>query len=97
MVRGWDKVGKNSGSETFESLVSEQMVKGCNMEVASQRVAQLHGYEATRNSMYKGESKLSDRFQKRVDALIAEGYSGEDACRIIRKADPTLFRAMQIV
>jgi hypothetical protein len=40
---------------------------------------------------------LSDRFQKRVDDLIAEGYSGEDACRIIRKADPLLFRAMQIV
>ena len=88
---------KNSGSETFESLVSEQMAKGCSYELAQTRVANLHGYEAMSNTMYKGESRLADRFQKRVDDLVNEGYSGEDACRIIRKADPLLFRAMQIV
>jgi hypothetical protein len=27
-------------------------------------------YEAMRNTMYKGESKLADRFRKRVDALV---------------------------
>ena len=47
--------------------------------------------------MYKGESRLADRFQKRVDDLVNEGYSGEDACRIIRKSDPLLFKAMQLV
>ena len=77
--------------------MSEQIAKGCNMEVASQRVAQLHGYEATRNSMYKGESKLADRFQKKVDALIADGFSGTEACSIIRKSEPLLYRAMMVV
>jgi hypothetical protein len=97
MVRGWENIGKGAASTTYEDLVSEQIAKGCSYELAQQRVAQAHGYEATRNTMYKGESRLADRFQKRIDDLIAEGYSGEDACRLIRKSDPVLFRAMQIV
>jgi hypothetical protein len=96
VTRGWDQVGKR-GSETFESLVSEQIAKGCSPSLAAQRVANLHGYEAMRNSMYKGESRLADRFQKRVDRLIEEGYSGTDACQIVRQSDPLLFKAMQIV
>jgi hypothetical protein len=50
-----------------------------------------------RNSMYKGESRISERFAKRVNALVAEGYSGTDACQIIRKSDPLLFAALQVV
>jgi hypothetical protein len=49
------------------------------------------------NRMFKGQSRLGDRFQKRVDDLISEGYSGEEACRNIRKADPNLFAALQVV
>jgi hypothetical protein len=45
----------------------------------------------------KGESRLTDRFQKRVDELIAEGFSGTEACEIVRKRDKLLFAGMQMV
>jgi hypothetical protein len=94
-TRGFDRaIGKRGDS--YEMLVSEHMAKGCNMETASQRVAQLYGYDATRNTMYKGESVVQ-AFESKVNALIRKGYDGETACRIVRQAEPTLFKALQVV
>ena len=95
MVRGWDKVGK-AAPDTFEDLVATEIRKGCPPDgrVAAQRVAQQFGFRCFDHELFKGESKLTERFEKRVNALIAEGYTGEDACRLVRQADPLLYKAM---
>jgi hypothetical protein len=99
MVRGWNKVGKAAPS--FESLVNEQLAKGCpNYEVAAQRVLTLHGADAWRNrsGINKAAADLTERFQKRVDALIDEGYSGTEACQIVRQQDNGLmYKVLQII
>jgi hypothetical protein len=94
VLRGGHFIGKRG--PTFEDLVSAEIRKGCNMEIASQRVAQAHGFRALDTRMLaKGES-IVDRFQKRVDAVMyEEGISAEDAMRKVRRASPHLFRMMQ--
>jgi hypothetical protein len=99
MVRGWDKVGK-AAPDTFQDLCAAELKKSAGSlthEMAAQRVCQQFGFRAFDHEMYKGESKLTERFEKRVNRLIAEGYSGEDACRLVKQADPLLFKAMQLV
>jgi hypothetical protein len=96
-TRGFDRAIGKRAPDTYQDLVATEIRKGCSYELAQQRVAQAHGFRAFDHDLRKAESKLADRFQKRVDDLVNEGFSGEEACRIIRKADPLLFKAMQIV
>jgi hypothetical protein len=99
MVRGWDKVGK-AAPETFEDLVATEIRKGCPPDgrVAAQRVAQQYGFRACDNAMYKGESRLADRFQAIVKRIADEGTcSLEDATRTARLENPTLFKALQVL
>jgi hypothetical protein len=78
-------VGANKRApSTYEDLVSEQMAKGCNYEIAKVRVAQLHGYDAQRMpSLMRKGADLGDRFQKIVKSLSYENnLSLEDATRL---------------
>jgi hypothetical protein len=98
MVRGYHgtHVGKAAAS-SYEELVSAEIRKGCSMEIASQRVAQAHGFRALDSRIMKS-SNLAARFQKRVDRIAEElGCDLTEACQIARRADPLLFKAMQIV
>jgi hypothetical protein len=98
MVRGWDRVGK-AAPDTFQDLCAAELKKSAGSlthEMAAQRVCQQFGFRAFDHEMYKGESKLTERFEKRVNRLNAEGYDGETACRLVRQADPLLFKAMQL-
>jgi hypothetical protein len=98
IVRGQHFLGKRR-STTYEDLVSAEIRKGCNMEVASQRVAQQHGFGAMRNRMFaKGAENVVSRFQKRVDQIAYEDNCGlDEATRKARIENPRLFRAMQSV
>jgi hypothetical protein len=96
--RGHNFIGK-AAPDTFQDLCAAELKKSAGSlthEMAAQRVAQQYGFRAFDNEMYKGESKLTERFEKRVNRLIAEGYDGETACRLVRQADPLLFKAMQL-
>jgi hypothetical protein len=86
---------------SFESLVSEQMAKGCSTyEQAAQRVVQQYGYRALdRRDMRKSEaisvlaeaelmSKANDRW--RDDPTLTR----TDALRAARQDHPSLYRRM---
>jgi hypothetical protein len=95
-TRGFDRgVGKR-GPNSYEDLVATEIRKGCSHELAQQRVAQAHGFRAFDQQMFKGESAVA-KFESKVNALIDQGLSGEEACRLVRKTEPNLFKAMQIV
>jgi hypothetical protein len=86
------------GSATFEDLVGEQMAKGCNYEIAAQRVMQLHGSNALRHrsAISKRAADIADTF----DAVAEDiwGNSALDRCEALRearKARPHLFKALQ--
>jgi hypothetical protein len=88
--------GKGAAS-SYEALVSEQMAKGVNMEVAGQRVAQAHGFRAFDNQMFKGETVVG-HFERKVNALIRKGYDGTTACRLVREADGgLLYKALMVL
>jgi hypothetical protein len=92
-------VGKRAGGPTFEELVSAEMAKGCNFEIAGQRVCQMHGFRAmdNRSSLAKSSERIADRWEAAVYKL-ADDYdiSLDEACRELRKRDPALFRALQV-
>jgi hypothetical protein len=78
--RGHNFIGK-AAPDTFQDLCAAELKKSAGSlthEMAAQRVCQQYGFRAFDNEMYKGESKLTEGFEKRVNRLIAEGYS-EDA------------------
>jgi hypothetical protein len=83
----------------YEDLVSAEMAKGCNYEMARVRVAQLHGYDAQRMpSLMRKGADLGDRFARIVKSLSYEhDISLEEATRLARKLNPTLYRAMNSV
>jgi hypothetical protein len=93
VTRGMHFVDKRASGN---ALVQAEMAKGLSYEAAAQRIAQQYGFPAFNNQLSKGE-RLTDRFAKRVDALIDEGYTGTEACELVRKLDPALYRAMQVV
>jgi hypothetical protein len=96
MVRGHNLIGK-SASTSYEALVAEQIAKGCNAEIAAQRVCQMYGFRALDSQIYKGQN-IMDRWQAKVEKLADDyGLSLDDACRELRRADPLLFKALQIV
>jgi hypothetical protein len=83
---------------SFEDLVNAEMAKGCNREIAGQRVAQLHGFRAFDNGsrITKRRGDLLYEFQKRVDEIMyKDGVDATEATRRARMEDPALFRAMQ--
>jgi hypothetical protein len=83
----------------YEDLVAEQMAKGCNEEMAKVRVAQLHGYDAQRMpSLMRKGADLGDRFQRIVKRLAFENdISMEDATRLARHRNPSLYKAMNSI
>jgi hypothetical protein len=102
MSRGWDRVGKRGGSETFEEMVSDQIIrKGVTAEVGAQRIANLYGYPATRddNRLFKssGES-IVKRFQAEVAKIMDEdGCDATEATRLARIENPVLYKALCLV
>jgi hypothetical protein len=52
---------------TFEDLVASEMRKGCNYEIAAQRVLQLHGANALRN---RAINKRAERAEDAEDQLL---------------------------
>jgi hypothetical protein len=87
-----------SSSSTYESLVAEQMAKGCNEEVASQRVMQQYGAAAFASSpspfakrAESAESRLQDRA---YEIAGATGLPMEVALRKARLEQPYLVQAM---
>jgi hypothetical protein len=83
----------------YEDLVAEQMAKGCNYEMAAQRVCQAHGYDAFNNRMLaKGSQDIEARFRKIVKSLAYEHDLGlEEATRLARKRNPHLYWALNSV
>ena len=75
------------------------MAKGCNYEMAAQRVCQAHGYDAFNNRMMaKGSQDIEARFRKIVKSLSYEhDISLEEATRLARKRNPHLYRALNSV
>jgi hypothetical protein len=51
-----------------------------------------------RNSIFKGESRLADRFQRLIQKIDYEDGCGlEEATRRARLEQPTLYKALQVV
>jgi hypothetical protein len=81
------------------SLVEAEMRKGCNAEIAAQRVAQAHGFRAFDNDadlINKRAWDLGSEFQKRAEYVY--GNSAMDRCeslRATRLANPALFKRLQ--
>jgi hypothetical protein len=76
-----------------------EMQKGCNYEVAAQRVVQIHGADALRNrALTKRAADMTDTF-----AEVAADIECRDGCRrieVLRKArleHPHLYATLQIV
>jgi hypothetical protein len=83
---------------TFEDLVNVEIAKGCNYEIAAQRVAQLHGFRAFDygSRITKRRGDLLYEFQKRVDEIMfKDGVDATEATRRARLEDWRLFSAMQ--
>jgi hypothetical protein len=97
--RGAGQATKSAPVTYYEDLVAEQMAKGCNYEMAKVRVAQLHGYDAQRMpSLMRKGADLGERFQKIVKRLAFENdLSMEDATRLARHRNPSLYKAMNSV
>jgi hypothetical protein len=83
----------------YEDLVAEQMSKGCTMEMAKVRVAQLHGYDAQRMpSLMRKGADLSDRFDRIVKNIASSEYLPlEEATREARLRNPALYKAMRSI
>jgi hypothetical protein len=90
---------KRAPTTFYEDLVSEQMAKGCNYEMAAQRVCQAHGYDAFNNRMLaKGSHDIEARFARIVKSLSYEhDISMEEATRLARKRNPSLYKAMNSI
>jgi hypothetical protein len=88
---------KRAASPSYESLVAEQIAKGCSPNLAAQRVAQAHGYPAVYNRSRISKSEvLADGFAKRAEDLAyEEGLSLCDAMRKLRLSNPRKFERMQ--
>jgi hypothetical protein len=83
---------------TYEQMVEAEMRKGCNREIAGQRIAQLHGFRAfdQPSRITKRRDGLLYTFQKRVDQIMyQDGVDAAEATRRARMEDPRLFSAMQ--
>jgi hypothetical protein len=100
----YQRLGKSTNNiskyapSTFDQMVEQEMAKGCNREIAGQRVAQLHGFRAFDNGSrtVKRRGDLIYEFQKRVDEIMyKDGVDATEATRRARMEDPRLFRAMQ--
>jgi hypothetical protein len=90
---------KRAPEETWESRVSQEMKKcGVTMEVAAQRVAQLHGFPALQNRMFKGtDTSLVAALQKRAeDIALRDGIGRADALRKARLEQPSLYKSLNI-
>jgi hypothetical protein len=83
----------------YEDLVSQEMSRGCTMEMAKVRVAQLHGYDAQRMpSLMRKGADLGDRFDRIVKSIANSEYlTLEEATREARLRNPALYKALRSV
>jgi hypothetical protein len=97
---GTNNIGKSAPPATFDDLVNEQMAKGCNYEVAAQRVMQAHGSNALRaRPLAKRAHDLDDQFHKRAQDIwqADESLSRCESLRKARLSNKKLFEALQSV
>lgn len=82
----------------FEDLVSQEMRKGCNMEVAAQRVAQAYGSTALSNRMFKRTYAVENQFRDAAEEIYrSENCSRTEALRKARQEKPTFYKALRSV
>jgi hypothetical protein len=97
IANGSVPVAKRAATD-FDSLVSREMKKGVNREIAGQRIAQQFGFRAFDNGsrITKRRGDLIYEFQKRVDEIMwKDQVDATEATRRARMEDPRLFAAMQ--
>jgi hypothetical protein len=87
--RSWgnDSRAAKGAATTYEDLVAQEMRKGCNYEIAGQRVMQTHGSAALRSRALGPRSdpaRITKRLTQRIDELRADGLSGCEALRKLR-------------
>jgi hypothetical protein len=95
----WHETLGKRGPTTYEDLVNAEMAKGCNREVASQRVAQLRGFPALdHRNMAKTEATAivaEDQLMKAAQEVWEDtSLSRCEALREARKSNPGLYRRM---
>jgi hypothetical protein len=91
-------IGKSSGPQTFEGLVSEQMRKGVTEEIARVRVINQYGSTALRDRDFAKRvgDDVADQFHKRAEDLWLDSEcSRTDALRAARLAHPNLYNALR--
>jgi hypothetical protein len=85
--------------QTFENYVQAEMRKGVTREVAGQRIAQAHGFNAFNNdagAINKRAWDLGAEFSKRAEDVYGNSVlSRTEALRATRLANPSLYRKMQ--
>jgi hypothetical protein len=87
-----------SAPVTFEDLVAIEMRKGCNENVAAQRVVTMYGGAVLRDRLSKSAAEINDTFADVVEGIFdAEGCSRTEALRKARLSSPLLFKALQNV
>jgi hypothetical protein len=87
-----------SAPVTFEDLVAAEMRKGCNENVAAQRVVTMYGGAVLRDRLSKSAAEINDTFADVVEGIFdAEGCSRTEALRKARLSSPRLFKALQNV
>jgi hypothetical protein len=97
---GRNQVGKRADGITFESMVDAEMRKGCNYEIAAQRVCQQHGFRAldNRSSMAKAATTITDTWDDLVLKTATElDCTMNEAQRVVREENPSLFKALQVI
>ena len=97
--RGNYKIGKSTSPITYEDLVSDEMRKGCNMEVASQRVMQQHGSAALRHrflAIEKNYIPIGAQLTEAAEAImLEEDCSRTEALRKARLQNPSMYKALR--
>jgi hypothetical protein len=87
-----------SAPVTFEDLVATEMRKGCNENVAAQRVVTMYGSAVLRDRLSKRAAEIKDTFADVAEGILgAEGCSRTEALRKARLSSPLLFKALQNV
>jgi hypothetical protein len=87
-----------SAPTTFEDLVAIEMRKGCNENVAAQRVVTMYGSAVLRDRLSKSAAEINDSFADVAEGIFdAEGCSRTEALRKARLSSPLLFKALQNV
>ena len=85
---------------TFEDMVAAEMRKGVTAQMAAQRLGNLYGFRILdhRSSLAKSAERIEARFQDLVYKYADDtGCTLDEATREVRRANPDLFKALQVV